>query len=126
MSAEDPSEVMRARLREDLRAAMKRRDAMETSVLRGLIAAIDNAQAVAAPTRPATPGGGSQWVAGASAFGSAEAPRQVLGVAELEALLRGEAERLSSFARELDGYGRRDEAARARAEADIAKRYVSP
>ena len=126
MSADDPSETMRARLRDDLRTAMKSRDTVETSVLRRLIAAIDNAQAVAAPPGPATPGGGSQWVAGSAAFGAGDVPRRQLGAADVDALLRREMERHLSLADEMDGYGRRDDAARARAEADIASRYVSP
>lgn len=120
----DPSEAMRARLREDLRAAMKARDAVTTSVLRGLIATIDNAQAVAAPAASPTPVGGSQWVAGSSAFGTGEVARRTLDAGEVDALLQGEAAKRLSLAAEMDGYGRAEDAARARAEAAIAQRYV--
>ena len=42
----DAAEAMRQKLQTDLRAAIKGRQALDVSVLRGLIAAIDNAGAV--------------------------------------------------------------------------------
>ena len=42
----DAAEEMRQRLQADLRSALKRRNALEISVIRNLVAAIDNAGAV--------------------------------------------------------------------------------
>ena len=55
---------MRARLRQDLTAAMKARDAVAVTALRSAIAAIDNAEAVEVPGEPTAPVG-SEHFAGA-------------------------------------------------------------
>ena len=119
----DPAENLRARLRDDLRAAMKARNAVATSVLRSLIAAIDNAQSVEVAKAPSAPVADSEWVAGASSFGAADVPRRLLSAAELDALMCDEAEKLRAAAAEMARLGRHEAADRARAEAEIAQRY---
>ena len=121
------AESLRARLREDLKAAMKARDTVETQVLRGLLAAIDNAEAV--PLAP-EPGGtarlsksGSPWVATGATFGSAEVARRALDADELKALLQSEIDQRAAAAIEMERGGKPEHAERARAEIRIVERY---
>jgi len=124
----DPAGDLRARLRGDLRDAMKARDTVATGLLRRLIALIDNAEAVA-PSPAQAPSidlasGSSEWVAAGAAFGAAEVPRKVLTVNDLAALLRAEAGTLAATAVEMDRVGRPVEAGVARAEAALLARYL--
>lgn len=122
----DPAEAMQTRLRADLRVAMKARETLEISLLRGLIAAIDNAQSAgiqAGPAASATPAASSEWVAAGGAFGSGEVARKVLSEADLAALLAVEADTRELTAVEMDRVGRADLAAVARAEGAILARY---
>lgn len=115
---------LRATLRRDLAAAMKARDPDAVAALRTAIAAIDNAQAVAAPE--AAPPATSAHIAGARAgLGAAEAARRPLTADELEAILRGQ---LAEYAREADGYaahGQEAAAQRLRNQASLLSRYLS-
>lgn len=126
--APDAAGDLRGRLRGDLRAAMKAREALETGLLRRLIALIDNAEAVALTPAQATSvslaGGASQWVATGAAFGAAEVPRKVLSAADLAALFSAEAGRVAATVAELDRVGRPREADLARAEAAVLARYL--
>ena len=114
---------LRAILRRDLTAAMKCRDADAVTALRTAIAAIDNAQAVAAPE--AAPPATSAHIAGARAgLGAAEAARPELTASELEAILRGQ---LAEYTREADGYaahGQDAAAQRLRNQASLLSRYL--
>jgi len=103
---QDDARALLARLRDDLRSAMRERQSKETSVLRGLIAAIDNAQAV--------PVGDLHASYAVHEFGdkSVEVPRRPLSGAELRALLAREVEERNRCAdeyRRLDRPGRADE-----------------
>jgi uncharacterized protein len=117
---------MRDRLRHDLTAAMKARDAIAISALRSAIAAIDNAEAVdvrADGARPAT----SEHIAGATeGAGSAEAPRRVLTQAEVEAVIRAQVDERVRTAEEYEALGRGEMAERLRGEARVLLGYVSP
>ncbi|MDQ0466134.1 uncharacterized protein YqeY [Caulobacter ginsengisoli] len=122
----DPAEALQTRLRADLRAAMKARETLEVSLLRGLIAAIDNAQSAgiqAGPSVSAAPAASSQWMAAGGAFGSGEVSRRVLTATDLVALLADEAARREATAAEMDRVGRADLADTARAEAAVIARY---
>lgn len=124
----DAAGDLRARLRGDLREAMKTRDAVATSLLRRLIALIDNAEAVALTPAQAAPvnlaGGASEWIATGAAFGAAEVPRKALTAGDLAALFRAEAATITATAAEMDRVGRSDAADVARAEAALLSRYV--
>ena len=115
---------LRAALRRDLSAAIKSRDADAVAALRTAIAAIDNAQAVAAPE--AAPPATSAHIAGARAgLGAAEAARRPLTADELEAILRAQ---LAEYTREADGYaahGQEAAARRLRNQASLLSRYLS-
>jgi len=115
----DAASAMRARLRADLQIAMQARDAAETSVLRALIAAIDNAQAVAVDLS------GPASSTRAFGDGSGETARRALDTPALQALLRQEADARRAAAEVMAGHKRDEDAARLRAEAAIVMRYVA-
>ena len=116
--------ALRATLRRDLTAAMKARDTDAVTALRTAIAAIDNAEAVAAPQ--AAPAATSEHFAGARAgLGAAEAARRQLTGDELQAILRGQ---LAEYAREADNsaaHGQAAAAERLRNQASLLSRYLS-
>jgi uncharacterized protein YqeY len=119
----DPTEGMRSRMQADLRAAMKTREALETSVLRCLIAALDNAGAIRPePTTGAARFAGSEHVATGQAWGSAEATRRCLSAAQVDALIAREVATRREAAEELERCGRPHQAEEARAEMAIAAR----
>jgi uncharacterized protein YqeY len=112
-----PANELKQRLRADLKAAMQARASGEVALLRTLVAAIDNAEAV--------PIEETRGMEGQRAFGDpgAEVARRELDAAALDALLADEiATRLASAAT-YEGHGRADDAARLRAEAAIIAGY---
>lgn len=109
--------ALKERLRADLRAAMQARAADRVRLLRALIAALDNAEAVPVEgmhdfSLPATSGEGAGEVA-----------RRELDTAAVEALLVAEADAREAAAGEYEHHGRAEEAARLRAEAALIRRY---
>ncbi len=121
----DFAEIMRTRLRADLRTAMKRRNAVEISTLRCLIAAVDNAGSVAEPTGMNISrdwSKGSPHVVTGSGFGPTEAARRVLSAADVGALLQREWRVREAAANTLQKHGRGGE--RERAEMTIISRYL--
>jgi uncharacterized protein YqeY len=118
------AEALRATLRRDLTAAMKARDSDAVAALRTAIAAIDNAEAVAAPQ--AAPAAASAHFAGARAgLGAAEAPRRQLAGDELQAILR---DQIAEYAREAGryaGHGQDAAAERLRNQASLLSAYLS-
>lgn len=107
----DAAEAMRQRLQLDLRAALKARQAGDVAVLRQLIAAIDNAGAVALPA-PAQPA-------------PYEAERRHLGSEDIQGLLRREYDVRRQAADELERLGRTAEAQTAMSEMAIVRRYLA-
>jgi hypothetical protein len=107
------------RLRVELTAAMRRRDAPAVSAMRSALAAISNAEAVPGDvaeraTMPVT----SPHVAGAaSGAGVAEVPRRRLDASLVAAIVRAEAESLDGDARHAQAAGQPSRAERLRAEA---------
>jgi len=94
------AEALRAVLRRDLTAALRARQPDTVAALRSAIAAIDNAQAVAAPAGPAP--ATSAHIAGArEGAGSAEVPRRRLSGAEARAIL---GDQVAEYDREADRY----------------------
>lgn len=112
--------ALKQRLREDLKAAMQARASDEVGVLRNLIAALDNAEAV-----PVDPG---QRRANPHAFGVAagEHPRLDLGSADVAELIAAEIEARLAAAAGYEAHGQAAEAARLRAEAAKIERYRAP
>lgn len=118
-SSGSPAEAMKARLRGDLKAAMQANRALETGVLRGLIAALDNAEAV--PVGDAH----DRYAAKMFGDGSAETPRRDLNEADVQALLEREVATRLDAAQDVEGLGQDEWAAKLREEAAIAMRYVT-
>jgi uncharacterized protein YqeY len=116
--APDPAAAMKARLREDLNQAVKARSPFDMSVLRSLIAALDNAEAV--PVGEAH----DRYVVHHFGDRSAEAPRLTLTEAEIRSLFEREAATRLEAAQELEGLGKDEWAATLREEAALVMRYL--
>jgi len=113
----DAAETLKHRLRADIKAAMRARAADETRLLRALLAAVDNAQAVpVAPGRSALPN--------SFADGASEVPRIALTESALHAVLTAEIAERERAAEAIAAHGRPDEAERLRAEAAVVRRYL--
>jgi hypothetical protein len=118
------AETLRATLRRDLTAAMKARDTDAVAALRTAIAAIDNAEAVAAPE--AAPAATSAHIAGARAgLGAAEAARRQLTGDELRAMLHGLIAEYTGDADRYAAHGQDAAAQRLRNQASLLSRYLS-
>ncbi|MBV1686893.1 GatB/YqeY domain-containing protein [Novosphingobium sp. G106] len=109
---------LKTRLRSDLRAAMLARDTKQAAVLRVLLAAIDNAEAVAIEERPQS----LQRLDFAE--GAAEVSRRVLGEDEVAAILTEEISARRLAADQMAALGRADRAGELNAEADVVARYL--
>jgi uncharacterized protein YqeY len=105
---------LKERLRTDLKAAMRERKAAEVSVLRTLVAALDNAEAL--PIE-----GFEQQLRQREAIG--EIARRQLDRVSVEAVLAAEAQSRLAAAEDYDAYGRPGDAARLRQEAELIDRY---
>ena len=105
--------ALKERLREELKTAMRDKRADEVAVLRKLIAALDNAEAVPTegyrPRALGDPGG--------------EVARRELDKAEVDALLVNEIAERRSAVEELERRGRPNEAALLAREAELIARY---
>ena len=122
MTQESPADILRARLRGDLRAAMKAQRHEEMAALRSLIAAIDNAESVEDAVSP-TPDS-SEHVAGAVlGLGAADATRRELSERDLQRVIESELWERDAQAERLSLLGRVDDASRLRVEADVIARY---
>jgi hypothetical protein len=97
---------------------MQARRGLETRVLRTLVAALDNAEAV--PMADAH----EKYVVRRFGDRSAEAPRLTLAAAEVQALLEREAAQRLEAALELERLGQGERAAGLREEAAVVARYV--
>jgi uncharacterized protein YqeY len=115
----DPAGQLQAQLRADLKLAMLGRRPEEVSVLRSLIAALDNAQAV--------PVGDLHDRYTVHVFGdnSVEQPRLKLGPDDLHTVLNGEIEARRAASAEYRDAGLHDHAERWSRESEIVGRYLS-
>jgi hypothetical protein len=95
-TSEDAAEVMKSRLRTDLRSAMLAKEHVRVRVLRAVIAALDNAQAVPIGDRHA------RYVVHAFGDRSTEVARLALGAWDVQHLLTGEAAARTSAAEEME------------------------
>ncbi len=109
--------VLKERLRADLKAAMQARASAEVRLLRALIAALDNAEAV--------PGGGlvEKYVPRSFGDPSGEVARLALDGEAVELLLADEIEARVAAADDYERHGEPGEAARLREEAALIARY---
>jgi uncharacterized protein len=114
----DAATFMKTRIRGDLVAAMKTRRSAETSLLRGILAALDNAEAVSVGT--------AHDLYKVRMFGdpSVEATRRVLSGADVHNLLLHETAEREVAAREFEKLGMQEEAARLRNEVSLIARYI--
>lgn len=122
MAENTPADVLRTRLRGDLRAAMKAQRRDEMAALRTLIAAIDNAESVEDASSP--PLSSSEHVAGAvQGLGAADAAPRSLSEHDLQRIIEAELWERDAQAERLTLLGRVDDASRLRIEADVIARY---
>jgi uncharacterized protein YqeY len=126
VTEDTPAEILRTRLRQDLRAAMKAQRRDEMAVLRSLIAAIDNAESVdVSPYVP--PPVSSEHVAGVQpGLGAADAERRSLSERDLQRVVEAELWERDAQAERLELLGRTDDASRLRNEAALIARYRPP
>jgi len=113
-----PAEAIKRRLREDLTDALRLRRPDHMAILRTLIAAIDNAEAV--PVKTPT-----SYLELEFGDPGAEAARRVLSRGEVMAVMQGEAEERESAALEMERVGRNDPARALTEAAGFVRRYVS-
>ena len=113
-----PADTLKARIRADLTSAMKARDSAQASLLRVLLAALDNAEAV--------PIGSAHERYQERAFGdpSAEVPRLVLTMEDVKALVAKERAEREVAAADFERLGRPDDAEGLRQEASWVARYL--
>ena len=114
----DAATEMKARLRADLRTAMKARNATDAKVIRSLVAALDNAEAPALPV--------DQKPAEAHPFASrsAEVERLRLTWPQVHDILRGELQERERAAAEFARLSKPEHAAALREEAIVITRYL--
>lgn len=109
---------MKARLRADLRVALKDRDAFAANVIRALVAAIDNAEA------PPMHEGQPASIQHHFQSGSAETERLLLSESDVRRVLLAEIHEREHAAAELERLDMRERAEALRAEVLLAKRYL--
>jgi hypothetical protein len=114
----DAITVTKTRIRGDLTAAMKARRSAETSLLRALLAALDNAEAVPVGTAH------DRYQVRTFGDSSVEVPRRVLSEADVHDLLLRETAERDAAAREFEELGQQNEANRLRNEVSLIARYL--
>jgi uncharacterized protein len=114
---------LRTKLRDALPAAIKAQDRGAIAALRSALAAIDNAEAVAAPTPP--PPGSSEIAGAVTGLGSTEAVRAELSDDEVDAVVRAEIADRRTAAADYERLGRTEDAARLAAEADVLAAHLA-
>jgi hypothetical protein len=126
VTQDTPAELLRARLRRDLRDAMKAQRQDEMAALRTLIGAIDNAESVEESPTTRTPTL-NEHVAGAlRGLGVTDAVRRQLSERELQRIIENELWERDAQAERLTLLGHADDASRLRVEADVIARYQMP
>jgi uncharacterized protein YqeY len=115
---DDAADALKRRLRDDLMAAMRARAGTEIAVLRALVAALDNAQAV--------PIADGHKPYAEKPFGdpSVEVPRLPLDLPAVRALLAQEAGARNAAADQFESLGKTERAALLRSEVRIIARYL--
>lgn len=116
--SEDGATRMKARLRSDLRTAMKARRTAEAALLRQLVAALDAAEALPISVEPASP------LRHDFRSGSAEVERLALSSDQVRDVLVAEIQERERAAAEWERLGQAERADALRTEAVMAKRYL--
>ena len=112
------AEAVKTRLRDELKSAMRLRDALRIRVCRGLIAALDNAEAVPVGDKH------ERYVVHAFGDRSAEVERLILSPGDIVAIFAEEARSRRTAAGQIAAGGRPDAAADLIAEADLIERLA--
>jgi uncharacterized protein YqeY len=115
----DAATVLKSRIRADLTAAMKARDSAETRLLRALLAALDNAEAVSVGTAH------DRYQVRMFGDASVEVPRRVLSEGDIRDLLLRETTERDAAAREFERLNQQNEAERLRYEIALIARYAT-
>ena len=115
----DAATVLKTRIRADLTAAMKRRANDETRLLRALLAALDNAEAVSVGTAH------DRYQVRMFGDSSVEVPRRVLSEADIRDLLSRETAERDAAAQEFERLNQQSEADRLRNEITLIARYAT-
>lgn len=110
--------ALKERLRADLKAAMQARATDEVRLLRSLIAALDNAEAVEVEIREE-----DKFTIRRVGDPAVEVSRRELDAGAVDRLLASEAEARLAAADDYERHGEYEEAARLRGEADLVARY---
>lgn len=120
------ADEFRELLRRDLQAAIKavRRD--EVSVLRGLIGAIDNAEAEGVSSVASSGWSSADIAGGRAGVGSTDVARRRLSSANLQQILLCEITDLTDQSAHYEAIGEYGQADRLQALANVASRYRSP
>lgn len=114
----DPAKLLKARLRRDLTAALLARRSGEVRVIRTLIAAIDNAEAVeVAP-------GDSKYSAQRFGDEQVEVPRRRLSAEELDTIIANERDERLSVAVQQEAAGNASRSSELREESRILQSYL--
>ncbi len=106
---------IRQRMKAELKRAMKARNSHSVAMLRSLLSAIDNAEAVDMPDEPLSFQGHSPDV-----------PRRVLSEAEMVAIVQREAAAHQAALDDYERLGRSQEAERLRAELAVVEALLDP
>jgi uncharacterized protein YqeY len=114
----DAAKALKDRLRADLRVAMKAGASRDASVIRALVAALDNAEAPPVRKDP------DAALGYAFASGAAEVERLLLGEADVRRVLLVEIAEREAAADEMRRLAQADRAAALDAEIAVAKRYL--
>jgi uncharacterized protein len=116
----DAATAMKLRLRDDLRAAMAGKRPAEVAVLRTLLGALDQAEAVAVVAR------GREYVSLKFGDPAVEVPRKRLSTDEVREVVSRERDELGSAAEEYARLRQADAAAGFALKAEILARYLEP
>lgn len=114
----DPAQALQARLRDRLKMAMRDRSIDQMKVLRALIAAVDDAQAVPMGEQH------ERYQTHTFGAGTNEVPRLSLDANDLRALLERERDQRLAAAAEYDRLNRPDAARALRQEAAVAQAFL--
>jgi uncharacterized protein len=116
---------LRDRLRDGLPAAIKGRDGVAVAALRSALAAIENAEAVAAHPESPTEPTHARLAGTVAGVGAAEAERRPLTEAQVEGIVGAEVDERRTAADTYERAGRPEVARRLRAEADVLGGYLA-
>lgn len=118
-------EPLRARLRAALPTAMKARDTVAVTALRGAIAAIDNAEAVDLAGAQPEAVEHARLAGTAGGLGAGEVARAGLSEAQAREVIEREAAERRAAAADYERLGHADQAAALHAEADVLAAFLA-